>query len=374
MEIETTVTGGEAAEATSTPADGSEQPIVQQDSAGEGVKQDETAKAGEAEKAKAAKAEEEKERVRASRLADQLKREQKFRNERLAWEKERDAGRKQLEEERASFKAQVEKLQATRGTLDKFVKELRDNPIQVLQEYFGIGPEQYYHRVINNGKPDPNELTSRQLAELKQQLEEERNWRTGQEKAAKEREEAAKKQQEEQAKLEAAKQADARKQAAQKQFFDFVKGNESKYSDLLIYPNEVILSQAENLIAHIQETEGDEVVQNMTYEDLAGRLNDGLAAWHAKVKGTAASATAVAPASKEETPAPTANAAGTDDEELSAAVSRKAESKKTEKVRRGNVRTATTLSGEMATRTTAKTKTTDYEEAKRRLVQELEAR
>jgi hypothetical protein len=320
-----------------------------------------------------AAAEKKTEQLKAARLAEQLKKEKKFRDQQSAWQKQQDEAKKALETEREQIRKDLSEVRAANARARQVIEDLQKDPIGFLRDKFGIGPEQYYARVRNDGKPDPQELTSRELMTLKKELAEQKEWRSNWEKTAKEREEAAKKAAEEQERARQQEQYVARQQAAQEQFFDFLSQNESEYAELLLYPSQILADRTKALVEGLIEERGKDEVAAMSYKDIADILNETVSGWHSQIE-SARSKRKAPPNVASEQPA---GAAKQEDakpvvDELEKAVAKK-DAAKIEKSRRGSVRTATTLSGENATRTSVSKKPDDFEEAKRRLKYELEA-
>lgn len=298
-----------------------------------------------------------KEQLRAKQIATHLKKESEFLKAKTQWQEEQKQKEAYWKEQETTYKAQVQEIEKVKTQLADFLVRLRDNPVQVLQEEFGYGPEEYYQHALQGGKPSKEEIALRELRDenlrVKREVEEMKAWRAQQEEARKQAEIERKRQEE-----EGMRNKEVEAAAKARELFLKEVRDPSKYPDLKFYDDEELVEAAIKIV----EANGG-VETTLSYNDLAAQLQQATSEWHSKLKGSAAPQVEVPKVENSES----GTKAEVDE------IEGWKPSPKPKKTRRSLVDGHLTLSNEMSQRTSVKTPLNSFEEQKRQLIAELEA-
>lgn len=213
---------------------------------------------------------EKQQKLTAKRLAEHARREASLRRA----QSEVQAQRHEIEGLRAQVVERDQHVEQIRQTLSDYIQSIKQDPITWLRDELGIGPEEYYSRVMNGGKPSREEQFSDQTRTLQQELAEMKRQLAEREQRETEREKQWREEQER-------RQAEAAEQAAvqaREDFWQLLSGSADQYPDIMVYPKELVLKEAAQLVEQLGAR-----ADSMSYEDIAKLLQDSTREWHEQV-------------------------------------------------------------------------------------------
>lgn len=299
--------------------------------------------------------EERKAEIRAKALAAAAKREKMLREERRRLSEDKQKQTSEYETLRSQLEQQRQEFSQREKQIYQWMKSAKENPVEWLKENFEIDPERYYQRVMNDGKATPEEIMHHKLQAYEQELRDLRDWREKFENERKQSRSDYEKYIEQQKQEQQRIQQEQIQAQAQSGFLNHVSQFKGQYADLLLYPENVILQEAQKVARSLIE-ESDDGGQSLTFKDVADRLQAAVAAHHERIHGARAAKVSTEPV-----------------KQVSADNTKPSEVSKTPlsvpKTRRDHLNRSITLNSKMSERATIKG--SKYEDIKNQLKEEL---
>ena len=280
----------------------------------------------------------------AKTIAETLKAQRQVQKDR----EQLQAANAKIQEKYERVEAQAKQLEEYRGQLVGLIQGIKQDPVKFLQD-LGIGPNEYFERTQRGGKPGPEEAMQDELKKAYAEINQLKSrWSKYDEDQAKQAEMAKQR-----AEQHAQQQAAQAVEQAREDFWQEIQKNKDVYPDVAIYDRDSIVQGAILLVQQL----GDEA-DDLSYPELAKRLQDSTRAWHQKIKGPS------------EQVAPPVDAAPP---QALAVPGKKDPGPVVQKIRRGSGRGATeqTLSSNLNGRASAKGGTFDLETEKRAVAEAL---
>jgi hypothetical protein len=242
------------------------------------------------EELEAKKEEAKKEEVRSKQLAALMRKEAELRRKTADVERREREIQEKVAARTKELEGEAERLQTWKNEAVEYLTRIKSDPIGWLKEEMGIDGERYYELMMNDGKPTKEHQMSDHFRKLQAKTE-----ALEAKLAAKEREEEELRQRykqelEEKRRQDQENAARAEVEAAREEFWSVISGNSAEFEALnaevngeRIYPKEVILEGAANLVSSLGDTASE-----MSYTDLAKQMEASARAWLTKVRGQTA--------------------------------------------------------------------------------------